>query len=61
MNDGYLITDMKQLLERLELYFIIENMIFKTGLSKKETCLRGRAAMWPRGRVAENNYHAEVI
>ena len=28
----------------------------KKGLSKKETCLRGRVAEWPSGRVAEINF-----
>ena len=26
------------------------------GLSKKVTCLRGRVAVWPRGRVAEIDF-----
>ena len=26
------------------------------GLSKKETCLRGRVAEWPSGRVAKINF-----
>ena len=28
----------------------------KRGLSKKATCLLGRVAEWPRGRVAEINF-----
>ena len=28
----------------------------KQGMSKKATCLRGRAAVWPRSRVAKINF-----
>ena len=35
-------------------WFLLLNNIW--GLSKKTTCLRGRVAEWPSGRVAEINF-----
>ena len=35
------------------LFSSVEKWLNKLGLSKKETCLRGRVAVWPCGRSAE--------
>ena len=45
-------------LTKLNYYFILFYFLIgvTSSLFKKETCLRGRAAVWPRGRVAEINF-----